>query len=372
MDKETLHKILSLSIEKGISDIHFRAGSAPLFRAAGFLVEVKYRSLSKEDTVNIANIILENRGINIIQDLTNVYMKSPDNTPKQPLRELEASYEIPGSGRFRASIFKYRGDVGLVLRVIPIVVKSFEELNLPPVLSDISNLRRGLVLVTGATGMGKSTTLAAMISYINETRRDHILTIEDPIEFVFKNNKSVITQREVGSDTRNFVEAVKASLRQDPDLIMIGEMRDFETVEVALKASETGHLVFSSLHTTSVKQTIERLSSFFPPEEQLMIRLRLSENLMAIISLRLLPNKSGTGRIPAVEIMRATRTIQECIKIPERTAEMINYMAKSKELGMQTFDQHLLDLVREDKISADVAKAAATSPGDLERSLMLG
>lgn len=372
MDKDTFHKILSLSIEKGISDIHLRAGSAPLFRTTGSLVEVKYRTLSKEDTVTVANFILENRGINIVQDLTNVYIKTPENTTKQPLREIEASYELPESGRFRASIFKYRGNVGLVLRVIPIEVKSFQELNLPSVLSDISRLRRGLVLVTGATGMGKSTTLAAMISYINQTRRDHIITIEDPIEFIFKNNKSVITQREVGSDTRSFVEAVRASLRQDPDLIMIGEMRDFETIEVALKASETGHLVFSSLHTTSVLQTIDRLIGFFPSEEQSMVRLRLSENLMAIISLRLLPNKSGTGRIPAVEIMRATRTIQEYIKVPEKTTEINNYIAKSREYGMQTFDQHLLDLVKENKISPDVAKAAATSPGDLERALMLG
>lgn len=372
MEKDTFHKILSLSLDRGISDIHLRVGVAPLFRATGSLVEIKYRSLSKEDIIEIANIILKDRGINIIQDLTNVFIENSANNTTEPLRELEASYEIPGSGRFRASIFKYKGDVGIVLRVIPIEVKDFDALNLPSVLSDISNLRRGLVLVTGATGMGKSTTLAAMIRYINQTRRDHVVTIEDPIEFVFKNDKSVITQREIGSDTRNFVEAVKASLRQDPDLILIGEMRDFETIEIALKASETGHLVFSSLHTTSAQQTIDRLVSFFPVEEQSMIRLRLSENLMSIISLRLLPNKSGTGRIPAVEIMRATRTIQECIKTPEKTPEIINYIAKSREFGMQTFDQCLLELVKENKISADVARAAATSPGDLERALMLG
>jgi twitching motility protein PilT len=250
-------------------------------------------------------------------------------------------------------------------------VRGFEDLNLPNTLRDIANLRRGYVLVTGATGMGKSTTLATMIETINQMRKAKIVTIEDPIEFVFTHDKSIITQREIGTDTASFPDALRAALRQDPDVIMVGEMRDLETVDTSLKASETGHLVFSSIHTNDVASTINRLVSFFPTEEHQQLRNRLAENLKAVISLRLLVNKKKSGRVPAVEIMRSTRSIQECIKDAAKTAEITEYIARGRPEGMQTFDQHLLDLLRANKISVETAFAAATNPADFQTKLAL-
>jgi twitching motility protein PilT len=256
-----------------------------------------------------------------------------------------------------------------VLRVIPLQIKAFEDLNLPGVLGDIASLRRGYVLVTGATGMGKSTTLATMINEINKARKSKIVTVEDPIEFVFSHDKSVITQREIGTDTDSFPDALRAALRQDPDTIMVGEMRDLETVDTSLKAAETGHLVFSTIHTGDVASTINRLVSFFPTEEQLQVRTRLADNLNAIVSLRLLLNKKRVGRVPAVEVMRSTRTIQECIKDPARTHEITEYLARGRSEGMQTFDQHLIDLLKANKISVETAISAASNPADLQTKL---
>ncbi|MGH0030400.1 MAG: type IV pilus twitching motility protein PilT, partial [Myxococcota bacterium] len=227
------------------------------------------------------------------------------------------------------------------------------------------------VLVTGATGMGKSTTLATIMNEINLTRKAKLVTIEDPIEFVFKPDKSIITQREIGTDTDGFPDALHAALRQDPDVIMVGEMRDLETVDTSLKAAETGHMVFSSIHTSDVASTVNRLVSFFPSEEHHQVRSRLADNLKAVVSLRLLPNKKQTARVPAVEVMRSTRSIQECIRDPAKTQDLTDFIAKGRPENMQTFDQHLLDLLRANKISVETAMAAASNPTDFKTKLAL-
>jgi len=357
VDRPTFDKLLAMSVKKQVSDIHLQVGYAPLFRINGSLVEVKIPELTAQDTEDIAKLILSHRNIDLAD---------------RKFEDCDTSYGVEGAGRFRVNIFKQRETFAIVLRVIPHEIKSFADLKLPNTLEAIASVRRGLVLVTGATGMGKSTSLAAMIEHINRTRRSHIITVEDPIEYLFKHDRSIISQREVGSDTSSFQTALRAALRQDPDVIMIGEMRDHVTVDIALKAAETGHLVLSSIHTTDVVKTINRIISFFPPEEQGMVRLRLAENLMAVVSLRLLMHASGAGRVPAVEIMRVTRSIQECIKNPEKTIEIKDHMEKGRaDYGMQTFDQHLVDLFKANEISMEVGKFAATSAAEFERALTL-
>ena len=357
MDVTVFHKLLTSAIQKGASDIHLQVGYPPLLRVNGELLEVKYHPLTPDETTAIAEEVLSNtyRQQNLAE-----------------LSEMDVSYGIEGQGRFRVNLFRQRGSFSVVLRVIPISIKSFKELNLPPVLEQVANLRRGLVLVAGATGNGKSTTLAAIIEHINESRRAHILTIEDPIEFLFKHKMSVISQRELGSDTPSYSRALHSSLRQDPDVIMIGEMRDLDTVEIALKSAETGHMVLSTLHTTDAVKTIARLIGFYPPDQEATMRSRLADSLMAIVSLRLLPMKGQLGRVPAVEILRVTRTIQECIRDPLKTGDILQHMVKGAEMyGMQTFDQHLLALLKEGKVDMESAKLACTDPADLERALML-
>ncbi|MCC6639892.1 MAG: PilT/PilU family type 4a pilus ATPase [Deltaproteobacteria bacterium] len=355
MDREKVCRLLRLGLEKGASDIHFQVGYLPLYRFHGELVELRYKVLGPEDTEEIARVLLEGDG----------------RLPEASFSELDLAFDLPGEGRFRVNISRQRRCLNVVLRVIPPQIRSFEDLNLPSALRQITGLQRGYVLVTGATGMGKSTTLATMINEINRDRRAKIVTIEDPIEFVFTHDRSIITQREIGTDTSSFPDALRAALRQDPDVIMVGEMRDLETVDTSLKASETGHLVFSSIHTSDVASTITRLVSFFPTEEQPQVRTRLAENLKAVVSLRLLANKKGDGRVPAVEIMRSTRSIQECIKDASRTAEITDYIARGRTEQMQTFDQHVLDLLRANKISIETALAAATNPDDFRTRLAL-
>ncbi|MFC1855797.1 type IV pilus twitching motility protein PilT, partial [Thermodesulfobacteriota bacterium] len=290
----------------------------------------------------------------------------------EELREYDSSYAVEGVGRFRVNIYRQRGSFAIVLRVIPFETPTFESLDLPKVISKISLEDRGLILVTGITGSGKSTTLAAIINHINSVRKCHILTIEDPIEFIHRNNKSSVSQREIGLDTSNFALALRAALRQDPDVILVGEMRDLETVDIALKAAETGHLVLSTVHTTDAATTLARLISFFPAAEQDLIRIRLAENLKAVISQRLLQKKDGKGRVIAAEIMIATKTIQECIKEPSKTGDIKDFIEKSRlQYEMQSFDQHLLDLYKSGMITFETAKSAATNPSDLEREIML-
>ena len=355
MDREKLCRLLRLGIEKGASDIHFQVGNLPLYRFNGNLVELRYKVLAPADTEAIARMLVEGDPRGETMDFN----------------ELDLAYELSGEGRFRVNISRQRRFFNIVLRVIPLQVKSFDDLNLPGVLREIASLRRGYVLVTGATGMGKSTTLAAMINEINRTRKAKIITVEDPIEFVFTHEKSIITQREIGADTSSFPSALRAALRQDPDVIMVGEMRDLETVDTSLKAAETGHLVFSTIHTSDVASTINRLVSFFPTEEQLNVRARIADNIKAIVSLRLLVNKKESARVPAVEVLRSTRSIQECIRDPQRTPELHDFISRGRAEKMQTFDQHLLDLLKANKISVETALAAASNPADFQTKLSL-
>ncbi|HXV36377.1 MAG TPA: PilT/PilU family type 4a pilus ATPase [Myxococcota bacterium] len=355
MDREKLYRLLRLGIEKGASDIHFQVGYLPLYRFNGDLVELRYKVLTEKDTEAIARILLE----------------AEDKRKLEDFNELDLAFELPSEGRFRVNISRQRRFCNIVLRVIPLQIRTFEELNLPSNLREVARLQRGYVLVTGSTGMGKSTTLATIIEEINHTRKAKIITIEDPIEFVFTHDKSIITQREVGTDTTSFPDALRAALRQDPDCIMVGEMRDQTTVDTSLKASETGHLVLSSIHTSDVRSTINRLVSFFPAEEQLQVRARLADNLAAIVSLRLLPTKKQTSRVPAVEVMRSTRSIQECIRDPGKTSEIADFIARGRGEMMQTFDQHLLDLLRANKISIETALTAASNPTDFRTKLAL-
>ena len=344
MDVHVFHKLLISAIQRGASDIHLQVGYPPLLRINGELLEVKYHPLEPAETAAVVEEIL-----------AHTYRKES----MESLSELDVSYGLEGQGRFRVNIFRQRGSFGVVLRVIPIVIRNFPSLHLPPVLEQVCNLRRGLVLV---------------VEQINATRRDHIVTIEDPIEFLFRHKMSVISQREVGSDTPSFAKALQAAMRQDPDVIFIGEMRDAEAVEIAIKAAETGHLVLSSMHTTDVVKTIQRLVSFYPPEQEPAIRKRISDCLMAVMAQRLMPAKvkDQLGRIPAVEIMRVTRTIQECIRDASKGEDLYGYVAKGAEMyGMQTFDQHLLQLVKEGLVDIEVAKTASTNPSELERTLML-
>ena len=354
MDREKLHRLLRLGIEKDASDIHFQVGNLPLYRFNGNLVELRYKVLTAQDTEAMVALLLEG-----------------DPRARSEFNEVDLAYELPGEGRFRVNISRQRRSYNIVLRVIPLQIKAFDELNLPSVLRDIANLRRGLVLVTGATGMGKSTTLAAMINEVNRLRKCKIVTIEDPIEFVFTHEKAIISQREIGADTESFPTALRAALRQDPDVIMVGEMRDLETVDTSLKAAETGHLVFSTIHTADVASTINRLVSFFPVDEQATVRSRLADNVKAIVSLRLLVNKKEDARVPAVEVLRSTRSIQECIRDASRTAEITDYLARSRSERMQTFDQHLLDLLKANKITTETALAAASNPTDFQTKLEL-
>jgi twitching motility protein PilT len=355
MDREKLYRLLRLGLEKGASDIHFQVGYLPLYRFNGDLVELRYKVLTDADTEAIAKLLLAD-------DARQAAMN---------FDEIDLAFELANEGRFRVNISRQRRYYNVVLRVIPLQIRTFEELNLPSVLRELAQIRRGCVLVTGATGMGKSTTLATMIEEVNKVRKAKIVTIEDPIEFVFKHDKSIITQREVGTDTRTFPSALHSALRQDPDVIMVGEMRDHQTVDTSLKAAETGHMVFSSIHTADVVATINRLVSFFPPEEQLQVRARIADNLRAVVSLRLLANKKGTARVPALELMVSTRSIQECIKDPAKTHEITDYIARARPEGMQTFDQHLLDLLRANKISVETAMAAASNPTDFKTKLAL-
>ena len=290
------------------------------------------------------------------------------------LQDLDCSWGLPGLGRFRVNILKQRGVLGIVMRVVPIEIPTFADLRLPPVLEKISQNERGLILVTGVTGSGKSSTMAAMIGYINRKMRKHIITLEDPIEFLHRDLNSSVTQRDVVWDTESFSTGLRSALRQDPDVILIGEMRDRDTIDTALKAAETGHLVISTVHTKNAVQTLSRIIAVFRADEQEMIRARLAGSVQAVISQRLLPTAKGDGLVVAVEIMLVTGTIRDCIIDTERMDEIIDLVHDGREqYGSQTFDQHLMDLVNDGSVAFDVAKAAANSPSDFALKMnMLG
>jgi len=356
MIKININPILGFAAQREVSDVHFQVGVPPMVRHNGQLIPLKHNPLTEEDTISIGKLL---SGID------------DDEKFKREIKEYDGSFSIPGVARFRVNVFRQNSKYAAVLRVIPFKVRSFNELNLPATIEKVLSAKRGLILVTGATGNGKSTTLAAMINHINHNRRLHIVTIEDPIEYLFQNEMSIISQREVGSDTESFNTALRSALRQDPDVIMVGELRDHETVDTCLKAAETGHLVMASIHTPDVMRTLGRLLSYFPPDEQNNVRQRISENLVGIISLRLLVNIEKSGLLPACEVMLINKTIEMCIKTPEKTAEIPKHMAKNRDFGMQTFDQHLLDLVREKKVSMEEAMNAADENEQLERDLTL-
>jgi twitching motility protein PilT len=279
--------------------------------------------------------------------------------------EVDLAYGVPGLGRFRVNIFQQRGTIGGVFRVIPFKIQTVEQLLLPKILEKVAGEQRGLVLVTGTTGSGKSTTLAAMIDHINATETCHIMTIEDPIEFLIRDKRSIVNQREVGVDTMSFGQALKSALRQDPDVILVGEMRDLETIETALTAAETGHLVMSTLHTLDATETINRIISAFPPYQQKQVRLQLGSVLKAVISQRLVPRADGRGRVPAIEVLLTTGRVRELIEDKDRTKEIPDAIAQGHlSYGMQTFDQSLMGLLKQNLITYEESLRQATNPDD--------
>jgi twitching motility protein PilT len=336
-----VNDLLKLAVEKGASDLHLKVGSYPMARVHGHLLAVsEEKQLNHEDLVEMAASIMS----------TAQRQKFKDS------QEVDLAYSVPGLGRFRCNVFQQRGTIGMVLRVIPVTVKSLDELGLPPVLKRISEEERGLVLVTGTTGSGKSTTLAGMIDYINKTRTSHVITIEDPIEYLHRDNQCIINQREIGVDTRSFAYALRSALRQDPDVILVGEMRDMETIETAMHAAETGHLVFSTLHTLDATETINRIISVFPPHQQKQIRLQLASVLKAAIAQRLIPRADGEGRAPAVEVLVATPFIKDCVVDKDKTHMIAGAIAQgTSQYGMQTFDQSIFSLFQEQLISYEEA-----------------
>ena len=312
MTIEQMLGLLGVGVKKGASDIHLEAGYPPWYRIRGELFAAKLDRLTPNETLLLAQQILSK---------TEPFLSGSRH-------DVDRGFGIPGVARFRASIFRQRGSVGLVLRVIPFDVPSISALNLPPIVASIAGARSGLVLVTGATGNGKSTTIASILDHMNKTDRVHIVMIEDPVEYILAPEKSVVIQREVGTDTESFATALRAALRQDPDVVMVGELRDYETADTCLKAAETGHLVISSLHTPDVQRTIGRFVGIFAAEEQQSVRHRLADNLKAIISLRLIPKQDGSMLVPAVEVLLATRSVQEAIRDPSKTDQLLALMER--------------------------------------------
>jgi len=345
-----LTDLLKIAVERKASDLHLKVGSPPVLRIDDKLVPlVEMPRLGQDAVVTMAASV----------------MNAKQREKFKERCEIDLAYGVPGLGRFRANVFQQRGTVGLVLRVIPIKIQSISELNLPPVLEKIALEPRGLVLVTGTTGSGKSSTLAAMIDYINANRSGHILTIEDPIEFLHRDKKCLVNQREVGMDTPSFSEALRSALRQDPDIILVGEMRDYETISTAILAAETGHLVMSTLHTLDATETINRVISVFPPYQQKQIRLQLAAVLKGIIAQRLIPRADGKGRVPAVEVCIATGTVRECIVDPDKTRKLNDAIGASvSQYGMQTFDQSLMSLYTRGLITYEEALHWCSNPDD--------
>ena len=349
-----LADICRAAVRAGASDIHIKAGQPPLVRLHGELRPMgKLPPLTAKDAGEMALKI----------------MTEAQRNRFKVDRELDFGWPVEGLGRFRVNVYWQRSLIGMALRAIPDTVTSLDELNLPVVLKQVAQAQHGLVLVTGATGSGKSTTLAALVEEINRTRAAHILTIEDPIEFSFTDRRSVINQREVGSDTRTFATALRAALRQDPDIILVGELRDAETVEVALQAAETGHLVLSTLHTVDAADTVSRLIGFFPPHQHAQIRTLLAHNLQAVVSQRLIPTLANT-RVAAVEILLNKGNIPECLADATRFKEITDLMAKgSTQYGSQTFDQAIYRLIQKKLIAVDVGLRFANNPDDLQLRL---
>lgn len=347
--KTYIKTLLKRMIEEEASDLHLKVGNPPIFRIHGRLVRTNLEPLSPKDLKDIAAEIMT-------QAQQRMFVAR---------KELDFAIGVPGLGRFRVNAYIQRGSVSIVMRAIPTRIRDFKELNLPPILAELALKPRGLILVTGTTGSGKSTTLAAMINHINKNQARNIITIEDPIEYLFRDEKSIISQREIGGDTVSFSSALKHVLRQDPDVIMIGEIRDKATMDVALKAADTGHLVMSTLHTLNATETINRIISFYPPHQHEHIRVLLASTLVASISQRLIPTADGKGRVPAVEILINTARIRELILDAKRTMLIQQAMEEGYyEYGMQTFDQSILRLYRQGLITLEDALANVSNPDE--------
>jgi twitching motility protein PilT len=342
-----VNELLKIAVEAGASDLHLKVGGYPMLRIRGMLVPAtKDRRLDNIDMAEVADVVIPGH-------LKDRFRED---------HEVDLAYGVPGLGRFRCNAFQQRGTIGVIFRIIPMRIGTLDELSLPPVLRAIAAEERGLVLVTGTTGSGKSTTLASMIDEINTTRPSHIITIEDPIEYLHRDNRSIINQREIGVDTNSFSFALRSAMRQDPDVILVGEMRDYETIETALLAAETGHLVFSTLHTLDATETINRIISVFPPHQQKQVRLQLASVLKGVISQRLIPKADGLGRAPAVEVLINTPFIKDCIVDKEKTHLIRNAIAQgTSQYGMQTFDQSIYFLYQRGFIAYEEAVRWATN-----------
>lgn len=351
-----IEELLVEAVKRGASDVHISVGVSPVFRVNGQLVRVEYQPLTKDDAQRLIFSLLNNEQRRTLEQNW----------------ELDFSYGIQGVGRFRVNVYKTRGAYAAALRAITSKVPSFDDLGLPSIVKEVAAKPRGLVLVTGATGSGKSTTLAAMIDWINENKAEHILTIEDPIEFIHPSKKSVVHQRELGQDTRSFANALKSALREDPDVILVGEMRDLETISLAITAAETGHLVMGTLHTSSAIQTVDRIVDVFPPEQQQQIRVQLSNGLVAVFSQALLPRvnemKERCGRVLAQEIMIVTPALANMIR-EGKTAQMYSTIQTGSELGMQTLEMALKDLYQQGHVLFEDILSKTSRPEDLKRML---
>jgi twitching motility protein PilT len=345
-----LNEILTIAVKAKSSDIHIRAGLVPIVRIDG-----KLRSIPNAPRL----------APDVLKSMVYAIMNERQRKQFEETFEVDLSYGVPGLGRFRINVYSQRGTIAMAMRSISMGVPTLNTLNLPPILEKLSMEERGLILVTGTTGCGKSTTLAAMIDYINEHRTCNLITIEDPVEYLHRDKKSIISQREVGFDTVSFGNALKSALRQDPDVILVGEMRDLETIETAISAAETGHLVMSTLHTLDASETVNRIISVFPPFQQRQVRTQLSGVLKGAISQRLVPRADGKGRVPAVEVMLGTARIRECIDIEEKTKQLPEAIAQGfVAYGMQTFDQSLMQLFTKKLITYDEAMRQSTNPDD--------
>ncbi|HJW75993.1 MAG TPA: PilT/PilU family type 4a pilus ATPase [Thermoleophilia bacterium] len=345
-----IDELLQEMISRKASDLHMKAGSPPVIRVDGELFLLDTPPMTPEDTKDVAASIMTDKQIRRFSEHN----------------EIDFAYSAPQLGRFRVNVFRQRGSISLAMRQVATQIPGFEELHLPEIIKRLALEPRGLVLVTGTTGSGKTTTLAAMIDHINSSLRRHVVTIEDPIEVLHKDRKAIINQREIGLDTETYASALKYVLRQDPDVILIGEMRDLETVSAALTAAQTGHLVMSTLHTIDAQETVNRIIDFFPLHEQKQVRIMLAGTLKGIISQRLLPRADGNGRVPAVEVLVMTNRIRDFVLEPEQTGMIVQALKEGEFYGMQTFDQALLKLYEDGMITLHDAAQVASNPHDFK------
>lgn len=348
-----LTELLNLGVEKGASDIHITVGRPPMLRVNGELFSLDRDILRPEEAERLIFEALSEKMIfNLEKD-----------------GEIDTSLSTSGIGRYRINAFKQRGSYGMVLRIIPLKIPSMDDLNLPNAVRDLSKIRRGLILVTGPTGSGKTTTLASLIDKINHERNCHILTLEDPIEYLHKHRESIVNEREIGTDSKSFTSALRSSLRQDPDVILVGEMRDLETISIALTAAETGHLVLSTLHTSGAAKTIDRVIDVFPPHQQQQIRVQLSSVLECVVSQQLLPKKNNEGRIAAFEIMMMTPAIRNLIR-EDKLHQIDTAIQTGAQFGMTTMDTSILNIYRNGFIDKDTAIKQAINPKDIKKYII--